>query len=54
MTNQELQNKLESKGFKVRSNMGYKNGEQTIVSYSLINPQGKTIKTETSKSKLLR
>lgn len=26
--------KIEKKGYKVTSNMGWKNGEQTIVSYS--------------------
>ena len=54
MTNSELQSKKESKGFKITANTGYKNGAQTIVSYSLINPNGFIVKKESSLTKLLR
>jgi hypothetical protein len=50
----QLQTKLEIKGFKIIHNIGYKNGEQTIISYSLKNENGRIIKTENSLSKLLR
>ena len=54
MTNAQLQTKLENKGYKVTANMGYINGVQTIVSYSLKNDRNHTIKRETSLTKLLR
>lgn len=31
-----VEQKIAKKGFSLRCNMGYKNGEQTIVSYSAI------------------
>ena len=31
-----IQEKIEKKGFSIRSNMGYRNGEQTVISYSAI------------------
>ncbi len=30
----KIQQKIEKKGYKVQANMGYINGEQTIVSYT--------------------
>jgi hypothetical protein len=54
MTNAQLQAKLEKKGYKITADIGYKNDEQTIVSYSLKNDRNHTIKRETSLTKLLR
>lgn len=54
MTNAELKLKKEAKGFKITSNIGYKNGEQTIISYTLISPIGIKLKIEKSLSKLLK
>lgn len=54
MTNAKLQQRLENKGYKVTANIGYKNDEQTIISYSLKNKNGMTLKTENSLTKLLR
>jgi hypothetical protein len=55
MKNEKLQQRLELKfGYKVTINMSYKNGEQTIISYSLKNKNGMILKTETSLNKLLR
>ena len=54
MTNQQLREKKEAKGFKITANMGYNNGEQKIVSYTLTNKNGVRINTKTSLSKLLR
>ena len=48
MTNAELKLKKEAKGFKITSNIGYKNGEQTIISYTLISPIGITPDLESS------
>jgi hypothetical protein len=54
MTNQQKREKKESKGFKITSNIGYRNGEQTIVSYTLKDKYGKILSTEKTLSKLLK
>ena len=45
--------KIAKKGYSVRSNLGYKNGEQKIVSYSALK-NGKEEARATSKTALLK
>jgi hypothetical protein len=46
MTNKELREKKEKKGFKIRANISNCNGEQTIINYTLLNKNGSIIKTK--------
>jgi hypothetical protein len=54
MTNTQLQTKLEKKGYKVTAFIENRNGEQTIVGYSIKNNTGRIIKLDKTLSKLLR
>lgn len=47
------ESKINKKGYELRGNIGYKNGEQTIVSYSAIR-NGKEYSTAKSKTALLK
>ena len=54
MTNKELREKKEKKGFKIRANIYNNNGEQTILNYTLLNKNGSIIKTKKTLTELLR
>lgn len=54
MTNQQKRHKKESQGYKIIGNLGYRNGVQCIVSYTLKNPSGCTILKATSLTKLFK
>lgn len=48
-----VQERIENKGYYIRANMGYKNDEQTIVSYSALK-DSRAVATESSKTALLK
>jgi hypothetical protein len=47
-------NKIEKKGYKVKYNMGYKDGILCIISVSATNSNGRTIATERNVTALLK
>jgi hypothetical protein len=47
-------NKIEKKGYKVKYNMGYKDGILCIISVSAMNSNGRTIATERNVTALFK
>lgn len=48
-----VEDKIAKKGYSLRGNLGYKNGEQTIATWSAIK-NGKAVATAPSRTALLR